>query len=65
MSIILPEPQPEVIYCPAMTYPRTPFEPAEFCENEVADWGDLCPTHEEEDRGDEAYENWKESRYDY
>lgn len=39
----------EPIYCPAQTYPRTRFEPAEFCETEVADYGDFCPVHEEPD----------------
>lgn len=52
------------IYCPAQTYPRTPFEPAEYCENEVANYGDLCPKHDEEDRADAEYEAYKESRYD-
>jgi len=39
----------EPIYCPAQTYPRTRFEPAEFCETEVEDYGDFCPVHEEPD----------------
>lgn len=51
----------ETIYCPAQTYPRTPFEPAEYCENEVDDYGDLCARHEEEDRSDADYDNYLES----
>ena len=49
------------IYCPAQTYPSTPFEPAEYCENEVAEYGDLCPKHDEEDRADADYDNYLES----
>ena len=64
MSIILPEPQPEVIYCHAQTYASTRDSPAEFCTEEVADWGDMCETHDEQDRADAAYEQWKDSRYD-
>lgn len=54
----------EPIYCPAQTYAGTRETPAEYCENEVADYGDMCEKHDEEDRADEAYQDWKESRYD-
>ena len=64
MSIILPEPRPEVIYCTAQTFRGTREEPSEYCENEVDDEGDLCADHDEEERATEAYENWKDSRYD-
>jgi len=50
----------ETIYCSARTYPATPFEPAEYCENEVNDYGDLCARHDEEDRSDADYENYLE-----
>ena len=51
------------IYCPAQTYRATLDSPAEHCENEVEDYGDLCPEHEEDDRSDELYEAWLESKY--
>ena len=49
------------LYCHAQTYAATRFSPAEFCENEVADYGDLCPTHDAEDRSDADYDNYLES----
>lgn len=52
------------IYCPAQTYRATRDNPAEHCEEEVAEYGDYCPRHEEEDRSDADYEAWKESRYE-
>lgn len=64
ISIILPEPQPDPIYCPAQTYRQTRETPGEYCETEVAEYGDLCELHDEQDRAEEAYENWKEARYD-
>jgi len=42
----------ETIYCPAQTRPARLYvdpEPAEYCENEVAEYGDFCPQHEELD----------------
>jgi len=54
----------EKILCPARTYPATPFEPAEFCETEVDDYGDLCAVHDEDDRSDELYEQYLESKYE-
>jgi hypothetical protein len=54
----------KVIYCPAQTYRQTRDNPAEYCEEEVADYGDLCSRHDEDDRADEAYDAYKESRYD-
>ena len=44
------------IYCPAQTRPARMFvdpEPAELCENEVEDYGDYCPDHEEGDWDDD------------
>jgi hypothetical protein len=52
------------IFCPTQTYRQTRDSPAEYCTEEVADYGDLCPKHEEDDRADEAYDAYKESRYD-
>ena len=49
------------IFCPAQTYPQTRDSPREFCENEVEDYGDLCPKHDEDDRADDAYDNYLES----
>jgi len=54
----------EPIYCPAQTYRATRDSPAESCENEVADYGDLCSIHEEDDRADELYDAWLESKYE-
>ena len=54
----------EPILCPAQPYQATRDSPAEFCENEVDDYGDLCPEHEEDDRSDELYEAWLESKYE-
>jgi len=51
-------------YCPAQTYRQTRDNPAEYCETEVDEPGDLCEAHDEQDRADEAYEAWKEARYD-
>lgn len=61
MSVILPEPQPETIYCAAQTYRATRETPAEYCENEVDDYGDLCAVHDGEDRADADYDNHLES----
>lgn len=49
------------IFCAAQTYPRTRESPAEFCENEVPEEGDLCREHDAEDRSDADYENYLES----
>jgi len=58
------KPAPDPIYCPAQTYRQTRDSPAEYCENEVPDYGDLCPIHEDHDRADEAYERMRDARYD-
>jgi hypothetical protein len=52
------------IYCHAQTYRGSRLEPQEFCETEVAQEGDLCDRHDEDDRADELYEAYLESRYD-
>jgi len=49
------------IYCPAQTYAATRDTPAEYCDELVSDYGDLCPEHEEDDRADADYENYLES----
>jgi len=50
----------DTIYCPAQTYRQTRDNPAEYCENEVEDYGDLCSVHDAADREDEDYDRWKE-----
>jgi hypothetical protein len=52
----------DVIYCPAQTYARTRDTPAEYCETEVANEGDLCPIHDADDRADEEYERYREDQ---
>ena len=54
----------EPIFCPAQTYRATRDSPAESCESEVENYGDLCPEHDEDDRSDELYDAWLESKYD-
>jgi hypothetical protein len=54
----------EPIYCPAQTYRATRDTPAEHCENEVEDFGDLCPVHDEDDRADALYDAWRDSQHD-
>lgn len=44
----------ETIYCPAQTRPARMYvdpEPAEYCENEVEDYGDYCEEHSDEEWG--------------
>jgi hypothetical protein len=48
------------IFCSAVTYRATRETPQELCENEVADYGDMCEKHDEEDRADAAYEDYRE-----
>ena len=54
----------EPILCPARTYPATRDSPAEHCENEVEDYGDLCAVHDEDDRADDLYDAYLDSLYD-
>lgn len=49
------------IYCPAQTYRQTSDAPAEFCENEVEDYGDLCSEHDAADRAEDDYDRYLES----
>lgn len=51
----------EQLFCPVQTYPRTRDTPAEFCDELVSDYGDLCELHDEADRADDQYENYLES----
>ena len=54
------------IYCPAQTFAGRYYidpEPPEWCSNEVEQEGDLCDRHNEDDRSDELYEAWLESKY--
>lgn len=41
------------IYCPVQTYPQTRESPAEFCEEEVTEEGDLCWRHDVDDEAPE------------
>jgi hypothetical protein len=53
------------IYCTAQTYAGSRFEPREYCETEVSEYGEMCEKHDEEERATAAYEAWREdSRYD-
>ena len=52
------------IYCPAQTYRQTRDEPAEFCENEVTEEGDLCSDHDADARMDDDYDRYLQSRDD-
>ena len=57
----------ETIYCPAQVRPARMHqdpEPAEYCENEVEDYGDYCELHgyTDEDAADDAREHAYESR---
>lgn len=51
----------EPIYCAAQTYRQTRDTPAEYCETEVGQEGDLCARHDEDDRADADYDNYLES----
>ena len=41
-------PDDEVFYCSAETYRQTRETPAEHCENEVDNEGDLCSAHDDD-----------------
>ena len=68
--IILPEMTAETIYCPAQTRPARLYvdpEPAEYCTNEVEDYGDYCEEHSytDADAADDAREHNYEQRMGY
>jgi len=52
------------IYCPAQTYRQTRDEPAEYCENEVTEEGDLCSAHDADARMVDDYDMYLQSRDD-
>lgn len=54
----------EPIYCPAETYRQTRDNPAEYCEEEVENEGDLCSRHEADDRDDYDRERLEEDARD-
>lgn len=54
----------EPIYCHAQTYAATRDNPAEHCETEVAEHGELCDRHDEDDRADELYDAYLDAKYD-
>lgn len=49
------------ILCAAQTYRQTRDNPAEWCDELVSDYGDLCERHDEDDRSDADYDNYLES----
>lgn len=57
----------EVFYCAAQTYRATRWQPAEYCENEVDEDGDLCgPCGRAEDGPDpdDARDEWLERQWE-
>jgi hypothetical protein len=52
------------IFCPRQVRAATREEPAEMCMNEVDEYGDLCPEHDEDDRADELYDAYLEAKYE-
>lgn len=57
----------ETFYCSAQTYRATRHDPAEYCEEEVDEDGDLCAGHQYEEDGpdpDDARDAWLESRWE-
>ena len=57
----------EQIFCPAQTFPRTRFEPAEYCEELVSEHGDFCELHDytDQDAADDAREHDYETKMGY
>jgi hypothetical protein len=54
----------DLIYCPAQTYRQTRDTPAEYCENEVDDYGDLCSVHDADARMDDDYDRYLDAKED-
>jgi hypothetical protein len=55
----------ETFYCPEQTFAGRMYDdpqPAEHCENEVDNEGDLCPQHDEDDRSDELYDRYLDEK---
>lgn len=55
----------EAFYCGVETRAASMYvdpEPAEFCEEEVENQGDLCTRHEEDDRADADYDDYREAQ---
>ena len=52
------------IYCPAQTYRATRETPAEYCENEVTEEGELCGVHDAEARAEDDYDLYLQSKED-
>lgn len=52
------------IYCAAQTYRATRDTPAEYCETEVADEGDLCGIHDADARAEDDYDRYLQSKED-
>ena len=49
------------IFCSAQTYRATRDTPAEYCENEVFEEGELCSEHDAADRADADYDDYLEN----
>lgn len=57
----------EVFYCSGQTYAATRYQPAEYCEEEVDEEGDLCRFHQQEEDGpdpDDARDAWLEMSWE-
>lgn len=55
------EDEQEVFYCSQETYRASQYQPAEYCENEVDNEGDLCGScgrYEEGPDPDDARDEW-------
>lgn len=52
------------IYCAAQTYRATRDTPAEWCETEVAQEGDLCDAHDTEARAEDEYDRYLQTKED-
>lgn len=55
------------IYCPAQTFAGRMYDdpaPAEYCENEVDEEGELCADHDADARMDDDYDRYLEAKYE-
>jgi hypothetical protein len=56
---------PAPIYCSAQTYRATRETPAEYCENEVPEEGDLCDAHDSGARMEDDYDRYLQMKDDH
>lgn len=53
-------PEDEVFYCSAETYRQTRETPAEYCEEEVDNEGDLCHYHDDDlEPEPDNFDDWR------